>query len=81
MFCSPVPTDGVSVNERAFAGTVAAGKYKIKGGSKPIVKLACMRAAEESKSGIDHMSKIPQMFPNPASRARTQYFLINDSSN
>ena len=55
---------------------LAAGKYKIKGE----VNLssdwhACMQP------GIDHMSKIPLMFPNPASRVRTQYFLIDDSSN
>ena len=38
-------------------------------------------AAKEIKSGIDHMSKIPQMFPNLASCACTQYFFINDPSN
>ena len=65
-----------SVDLQKWRLKLAAGKYKIMGE----VNLSsnwhvCMQP------GIYHMSKISQMFPNPASRARTQYFLIDDSSN
>ena len=65
-----------SVDLQKWSLKLAEGKYKIEGEVNLL-----SNAAKESKSGIDHMSKIPLMFPNPASRARTQYFLINDSSN
>ena len=52
------------------------GKYKIKGEVNLL-----SNATKESKSGIDRMSKRPQMFLNLASCARTHYFVIDDSSN
>ena len=54
--------------------------FKISNGQlqKPVVKLA----AKGSKSGIQHAGlKYFKMNPNPASRARTQYFPNNDFSN
>ena len=65
-----------SVDPQKWSLKLAAGKYKIKGE----VSLSSDWPAF-MQPGIDHMFKIPQMFPNPASRARSQYFLIDDSSN
>ena len=62
-----------SVDLQKWSLKLPAGKYKIKG------KVNLLSNA--AKSGIDRKSKIPQMFPNLASRARMQYFLIDDSSN
>ena len=65
-----------SVDLQKWSLTLPAGKYKIKGDLNLL-----SNTAKESKSGIDHMSKISQMFPNLTSRARTQHFLLDDSSN
>ena len=65
-----------SVDLQKWSLKLPAGKYKINGEVNLL-----SNAAKESKSGVDHMSEIPQMIPNTASRARMQYFLINESSN
>ena len=55
-----------SVDLQKWSLKLPAGKYKINGEVNLL-----SNAAKESKLGIDHMSKIPQMFPNLASLART----------
>ena len=48
-----------SVDLQKWSLKLPAGKYKIKGEVNLL-----SNAAKEIKWGIDHMSKIPQMFPN-----------------
>ena len=48
-----------SVDLQKWSLKLAAGKYKIKGEVNLL-----SNTAKESKSSIDHMSKIPQMLPN-----------------
>ena len=68
-----------SVDLQKWSLKLAAGKYKIKGGVNPsIVKLACMHAAKESKSGIDHKSKIPQLFPSFLEFSRLVYGILGN---